>query len=387
MRPIRIREESRVALALVLLLALKLVDSTGWFGDAAAEWHHDLVSTMSSRGLNREAREALTAGYYEGLMNVGSRMSAMNRLVTDTRRIGWEPRRSPESRPTGDFLFFEHVPGRDTPDYDDERFRYVLHTNSAGLGDQEYPLVKPPRTRRIALVGDSITRGLGAPPGGNYESLLEKRLNDSHTTAEIDGFEILNFAVSGYHITQLLEATRLKATPYRPDVYVVALSDLSVYRRWFGHIAALMYSGIDLKYDYLRELVQDTGLTKDDPIGVFEARLARYRLPTITWILSELDAHAAAQGAELIVILVPTTEDPDALNEAFLGVPELIDELGIPVINLLDTYAAVPELDAYRVAEGDRHPNAAGHRLLYQQLYAKLREDPSLFRELTGSAP
>jgi lysophospholipase L1-like esterase len=386
MKPVDIGQQGRVALALALLLALKLFEPTDWLGNTVVKWHHELVSTMSSRDLNKEAREALTAGYYEGLMNEGARVSAMNHLVTDTRRLGWEQRRSPESRPTGTFLLFEHVPNRDTPDYDDERRKYVLHTNSAGLGDKEYALEKPARTRRIALMGDSISRGLGAPPGGNYESLLEERLNSSHATTDIERFEILNFSVSGYHITQILEAAKLKAAPYRPDVYVVAMSDLSVYRRWHGHIAALVYADIDLKYDYLRKLVQDARLTKDDPIGVFDARLARYRLPTIEWVLSQLDAHATAQGAELMVVLVPTTEDPDVLQEAFLGVREIIDRLGIPVIDLLDTYANVTSLEPYRIAEGDRHPNADGHRLLYSSLYDKLRQDPALFQTLTGVA-
>jgi lysophospholipase L1-like esterase len=372
---------------MVVLLALKCLDALGWPRGPAAEWRHDLVSTMSSRGLNKEAREALTAGYYEGLINEGARVSAVNRLVTDTRRLGWEQRRSPESRPTGDFLFFEHVPNGVTRDYEDDRFKYLLMTNSAGLGDKEYELQAPARTRRIALMGDSITRGLGAPPGGNYESLLEEKLNLSHTTEAIARFEILNFAVAGYHITQVLEATKVKATPYRPDVYVIAMSDLSVYRRWHGHIAALMYAGIDLKYDYIRELVRKAQLTPEDPIGVFDARLARSRLPTIEWVLSELKSHATAQGAELMVILVPTTEDPKTLAEAFLGVREVIDRLGIPVVDLLDTYANVPNLEDYRISDGDRHPNAAGHELLYERLYAELLRDPALFRALAGSEP
>lgn len=376
-----------IVAALTALLALKSLDLLQWPGGATGKWRHDLVSTMSSRGLNKEAREALTAGYYEGLMNEGSRVSAVNRLVTDTRRLGWEQRRSPESRQTGDFLFFEHVPNRVTRDYEDERFRYMLATNSAGLGDKEYPIEKPPATRRIALMGDSITRGLGAPPGRNYESLLEDRLNRSHKTASIQEFEILNFAVSGYHLTQMLEASKVKAGRYRPDVYVVAMSDLSVYRRWHGHISALMYSGIDLKYDYLRQLVRNARLTPEDPIGVFDARLARYRLPTIEWVITEMRAQAAAQGATLMVVLVPTTEDPKTLAEAFLGVRELLDRLDVPVIDLLDTYAGVDSLEPYRISDGDRHPNAAGHELLYENIYEQLLEDPALYHALTGSEP
>ena len=36
-------------------------------------------------------------------------------------------------------------------------------------------------TRRIAVIGDSVTRGQGAPFGESFEALLEKRLNDARS--------------------------------------------------------------------------------------------------------------------------------------------------------------------------------------------------------------
>jgi lysophospholipase L1-like esterase len=378
-------DAKRVVAGLALLLVLRAVQAYGWPEGLVGDWRNELVSTLSNRGLNKEAREALTAGYYEGLLNEGSRLSTMNRFVLDNRRPTWEDNSRPESRQTNDFLFYEHIPNTATPDYQDQRFKYTLTTNSAGLGDREYPIAKPERTRRIALLGDSITRGLGAPPGGNYESLLEERLNTEQTTATIAQYEILNFAVSGYHITQLLETAKIKVPPFKPDVYLLALSDLSVYRRWHGHISSLVYAGIDLKYDYLRDLVREARLTSDDPIGVFDARLARYRIPTIRWVLEELQGHVAAQGAQLMVILVPSTEDPDVLEEAFLGVREQLAALGIPVIDVLDAFAAGDDRVAARVADGDRHPNDLGHRILADRLYERLRADPSLLEALTGA--
>jgi lysophospholipase L1-like esterase len=303
--------------------------------------------------------------------------------VLDNRRLEFQDNQRPESRQTNTFLYYEHIPNHATKDYQDDRFRYWLTTNSAGLADKEYPLVKPPHTRRIALIGDSISRGLGAPPDANFESLLEHKLNERHITAEISHYEILNLAVSGYHITQQLESARIKAAPFKPDVYLFALTDLAVYRRWSGHIAALVYAGIDLKYDYLRDLVQEARLTNSDPIGVFDARLARYRIPTIRWVLGEIQKLAAEQQAEVLVLLVPSTEDPKMLAEAFLGVREVVAESGIPVIDLIGTFSG-EDLSTYRVASGDRHPNAAGHQLLFQQLYAKLLADPKLMRTLVG---
>jgi lysophospholipase L1-like esterase len=377
-------EVTRVVIALTMLLAFKgLVDALPrGFGGTGID---QLASTLSNRGLNKEAREALTAGYYEGLLNEGSRVSSMNRFVLDTRRPTWEENKRPDRRQTNNFLYYELIPSDVKPDYEDGRFKYWLKTNSAGLADKEYPIEKPIGTRRIALMGDSITRGQGAPFGGNYESLLENKLNAAHTTEQTTQFEILNFAVGGYHITQQLEAAITKATPYNPDVYVVALSDLSVYRRWHGHISTLMYSGLDLKYDYLRSMVREARLTPDDPIGVFDTRLARFRIPTIQWVLTELQAHAVKHGAKLMVILVPTADDPAMLAEAFLGVREVIRDLGIPFVDLLNTFATVEDSDVYAVAKDDRHPNAAGHQLLFEQLYAVITSQPALMDVLVGA--
>ena len=368
---------------LLLLVGLKGLHAVGWPDGAARAMSTELLSTLSKRGLNKEAREALTAGYYEGLLNEGSRVSAMNRFVLDNRKPGREENRRPDRQETNNFLSYELIPNDSRRDYEDDRFRYMLKTNSVGMSDKEYTLAKPERTRRIALMGDSITRGQGAPFGESYEPLLEDKLNQSHTTAQTDHIEILNFAVGGYHITQQYEAAITKATAYNPDVYVVALSDLTVYRRWHGHIATLVYSGVDLRYDFLRNLVREARLTPSDPIGVFDARLARFRIPTIRWVLTELRAHAASHNAQLFAILVPSADDPDVLAEAFLGIPEVLKELDIPFVDLLGTFANVEDPGVFSVATDDRHPNAAGHRLLFENLYAKLLADPALMQIFT----
>src|SRR6185503_15246415 len=91
-------EAVRIIALLVILIGAKTallgygdrVKPLPWPTGQLRSWGEKLVETISSRSLNREAREALTAGYYEGLMNEGSRLSAMNRLVTDNRPATFE---------------------------------------------------------------------------------------------------------------------------------------------------------------------------------------------------------------------------------------------------------------------------------------------------------
>jgi lysophospholipase L1-like esterase len=377
MIPLANNEIVRALAVLIALLTLKAVQAAG----LAPHEAKTLMSTLSSRELNKEAREALTAGYYEGLINEGARVSSMNRLVTGSRRITFEDRSQPDRRETHDFRFYELIPNSDIPDYRDGRQRYRLKTNSAGFADREYSLEKPAGVRRLAIMGDSITRGQGAPFQGTYEALLEARLNDD--THNAPAVEILNFAVGSYNVTQSMETAKVKASQFHPDVYVFPLSKLSVYRSWAQHIALLMNAGVDLKYDYLRGMVRDAGVWADDPINVFQAKIARFRLPTIKWTLTQVQAQAAADRAAMVVLLIPTVEELSVLEEEFLGVREILNQLRIPYIDLLDTFQDV-DLSIYRVAHNDAHPNAEGHKRLYENLYRRLQERPGLMRLVIG---
>ena len=60
--------------------------------------------------------------------------------------------------------------------------------------DREYTREKPAGTRRLVLIGDSISVG---EFGNNFETMLEDRLNRDNRTATVKNFEVLNLAVKG----------------------------------------------------------------------------------------------------------------------------------------------------------------------------------------------
>src|SRR5579872_2136884 len=78
-------------------------------------------------------------------------------------------------------------------------------TNSFGFVGPEYSLRKPLKTRRVALLGDSLTQGLGATLNRSYPELLEQRLNATRAGGPDHRFEILNFAAAGYQLTQIFD--------------------------------------------------------------------------------------------------------------------------------------------------------------------------------------
>lgn len=326
-----------------------------------------IIRMMHDRNLNKNATDAEIAGYYEGLL-AGRPVQMLERA-----------RQSEEWRFRGDFLYYEAKPHLDIADYNDmPELRHI--TNSHGMPDIEYVMEPPPRTKRIALLGDSVTRGKGTPFGATFEALLENYLNEHHTGHGIDRFEILNFSDNGYRLTQLVDVALEKVPAFQPDVYLLCLSQLAVNRKWGDHLGQLVWDRIDLKYPFLRELAKTAELDPRDPPATMDAKLATQRLPAIRWAFSTVQEHARTQGASLVAVLVPAATSLDAQRAVFAGPHQVVDELGIPVIDLLPALANAGEPASFRIQDGDVHPNREGHRLIFELMKQQILTDEGLRR-------
>lgn len=347
-----------------------------------------LLRAIQKRRLNREDRERAVAGYYEGLLDSGARNTQVTggggaaRLVALLKGSKPIEKLDKHHRRREDFLRYDYAPNLDRAEFADERLRLV--TNSHGMADQEYARSKPDGVHRLALIGDSVSRGYGVPPGRSFEALLERALNDRSRQRRSGRVEILNFSVVGYRITQLLDVCLHRAPPFEPDVYVVALTELSVLKQWSDHIAAVFRSGLDLKYDYIRRLVGQAGLKRTDSNAVIQAKLAAHRLGTIRWALETMREHTRKGGAGFVILLVPSGDDPDVVAEYFDDTRSAIADIGVPVVDLLDAFAGVRDVDAVRVSELDRHPNELGHRLIADALLAHVEGDAALRKLMFG---
>jgi lysophospholipase L1-like esterase len=317
------------------------------------------VRALHDRDLNRETDDAEVAGYYEGL------------LAGRPRTLLGRSRDAANYRFRRDFLYYEARENVDWPEHDGSG-RHV--TNSRGMTDREYPVERTVGARRIAVIGDSVARGQGAPTGESFEALLENRLNEAHTSDEVRGYELLNFATTGYRLTQMVDVAVEKVPVYKPDVYLVCLTRLSVAGAWGDHMAQLIYDGIDLKYPYLKQLANDAGLDPRDPIGTMRAKLAASRIPTIHWGLRHIRDLARQEGAEMIVVFVPTANSPESLEPGFAAIRKVVAELDVPLIDLLPVFAE-EDLATVKVRPGNVHPNGKGHRLIFEYLYRTIQSD------------
>jgi hypothetical protein len=325
-----------------------------------------------------------TEGYYEDLFQHSARSVAVSALVSGNWAAKWNSweftaLRRLTTRKTGDYLYFELVPNLDV-----DELRGRLVTNSFGMADREYSKERRPGFRRVAFIGDSMTRGMGSTAGHNYESLLENALNAHVPNPNLQGYELLNFGVEGYRLTQMVDVVRFRAATFSPDAYILVLTDLSLSRKWADHIWQLVNDGIDLRYDYLKDMVRRAKLRiGDDPLTM-EAKLEPYRAETIRWALTMIRDSAAERGAGVIVVLMPLVNDPAVQRAPFAGVEDLTRELGLPTVDVLDTYVGIDDLLPYKTSPGDSHPSDLGHRLLFDRLLQRLQQDSRAWGILTG---
>jgi hypothetical protein len=348
-----------------------------------------IFRTVQKRGTNRDAAAQQTAGYYEGLLDGAAGVAGIGGAggkgwlnwqfwLVERKQVGDRVSAIRRARP--DFLRYDLQPGVDVTLPGQPR----IVINSLGMTDREYAVAAPPDTWRIALVGDSVSQGTAAGHGLNFESLLEAHLNMRHGGKVHANYEILNFSIQGYQITQFVDVALHRAPALAPDVYVVALTVRSVHRSWADHLASLVRNNVDLKYDFLRQAVREARVSSNMSEGLINARLSRHRLPIMRWALTEIQAHARRANVPLVVMLVPIPDDTELQMEEFDGIQDILDDLQIPSVDLLETFAYVEDLRPVRVSDGDRHPNEKGHRMLFEAIAQRLGRDAAFERTLAG---
>lgn len=116
-------------------------------------------------------------------------------------------------RSTNPILSFEFKPGYRSDDPNvPVHYRRI---NSHGFRDVEREYAKPPGTKRVILLGDSVVVGYGC---GQIDQLMSRQLEALYDTA---GVEVLNLAVTGYCTRAEVELLKERGLAYDPDLVVL----------------------------------------------------------------------------------------------------------------------------------------------------------------------
>jgi hypothetical protein len=371
----------------VLMLAVALVPwPTDW------ERANEVIASIRSAERNRDP-----AGYYEAILG-GPEARDSARADTSFRRLIGNNAATNKFKETDlvhwlekDFLQFELEPSIERT-----HFGQPFVTNAFGMHDDPVSIEKPKGTIRVALLGASIDMGWGVKHQDSYADKLEEWLTAHAERLNISParrFEVLNFGVAAYSPLQRLEVLRRKATSFQPDMVIYSATTLD--ERFLEiHLLDMLSKGVDLKYDFLRQVVADAGITDGDLARMRDGQKAnksrvKTKLDPYHWRLydetmGQLAADCRAAGLPLVMVIIPRVgqaDQPAARADKVARLRAIAAHHAIKVYDLSGTFDRFDPA-SLEAAAWDDHPNATGHYRLFLALAHAIAEDHAIYRWL-----
>ncbi len=325
-----------------------------------------LVRMAQSTRLNRIDRERQERGYYETLSRETS-LSSLTERRPDEQPEDWVGfRDSPAARPTNDLRGWEIIPGVVT---DFKGVPFVA--NRWGMRDRDYARAKPPGTYRIALVGGSYDMGSGVADDQTYENLVEDRLNRELADRGHDRYEVLNFAVGGYSMIQVLPVVERRVPDFQPDVLIVTVHP-GDYARLVDKLYSLLEMGVrpGPEHAELARVLERARASADLPREEFTRRMEPYQEELLAWTFGRIAVSARAHGTVLVFLFLPLTND-DFRREELADLRRQVDEAGGVRIEVPDVFEGYSPREI-QVTQWDTHPNVLGHRIMAEAIYPVL---------------
>ena len=318
---------------------------------------------------------ALARGYYEGLIDATSapadaprqpgRDSGEDGEGKATPPPGWVPfERAGLVEDDPGFLVWRLRPGLDLA-WNDSTFR----TNALGFRGPEVERPKSPMTFRVVVLGSSNTLAQGANDEDGYVRLLERWLAGRAGPAR--RVEVVNLAVSGYAPTQRLHRLATEVEALEPDWVLADASALDLFLEEL-HLRAVVRNGHPIPYPFVRRALAEAGVSPGDSADDFGHKLRPVHEALLDGSYAGLAAEARRLGVPLSVIVVPRA-DARKDNRRMLGrIASAARRQGLTVLDVSDSFEA-GDLDDYRQGPWDGHPDARGHRRIFDRLLAEIR--------------
>ena len=141
--------------------------------------------------------------------------------------------------------------------------------------------------------------------------------------------------------------------------------------------------GRDLRYDYLREVVE-ADVDGDQPAMQIAARLKPYRDRVFFEALKRVDEWCRQRDLPLVFLVVAQPSPTDTFNRRFAEVRDRVAELGRPIVDITDAFDDVARPESLWIRPWDRHPTAAGHALMANRLGDAIGSDDVAAEALLG---
>lgn len=249
-----------------------------------------------------------------------------------------------------------------------------VSTNSRGVrGASEHAVLKPAGARRIVVLGDSFTWGLGVRDEETWPAVLQSLQ---------DGVEVINLGVIGYGTDQQYLRLCEEGLRYEPDLVILGFFGPDAVRnvRRFRDSAKPRFTiaGEELRLENVPVPDPERTAASSDPeplsyAAAFVAtklrRVIDRTLLAPKWavtrrILDAIRDKVREHGAELLVAHFPTEAaafDPHPEDsEIFLG--EWAESRDVPLVRLRKVFLELPPAERSKVFDG--HFSAIGNAVV-----------------------
>lgn len=98
----------------------------------------------------------------------------------------------------------------------------LVQVNKDGLRDKYYTKYKPPKTFRIAILGDSFAEAIQVNTEDTFWSFIEHKLRNCPSINN-QIVEVINFGIGDYGTAQELMTLRYRVKDYSPDMVILAI--------------------------------------------------------------------------------------------------------------------------------------------------------------------
>lgn len=352
------------ALALLALPLLPLDPGAAAVADGLREDRfHQRLDDLPPRGY---ADELLDGSYSTALWRAYGRQPAdWQHNITDT----------PAGERVGGLLGYRLVPNVST------RFkRAPMQTNAHGMRDAPYTLAKPPRTYRLALMGSSYEMGWAVRQDETFEARLEQRLNDAHGgRGRYHRYEVLNFAVTGYGLVQMIEQLETTVGHFEPDAVVLPIHE-SLFNRVLEPVLQAYHRGELIDEPYLHALAARAGLVAGAPLPELRERLVPFQEEAALWAYARIAAWSRERGIVPVWLYLPGTRvRPPGLLTVIGRLEARLEPMGYVVMRADSLYVPHGPM-RYRRAPWDDHPGPEAHARMAERIYDLLLEHAGALR-------
>lgn len=275
-------------------------------------------------------------------------------ILSDNKKIGFEP----------------------VPNFKDN--------NNHGFRDKERNINKKSMTKRILVIGDSITFGRGI---SNKEDIFTAKLEKLLVSKNYN-VEIINFGVSGYNTQQEIELYKKNGLKFKPDIILLAycLNDkgmvaganaLEIFSSLLNSKNDVLYSQEANQYLIVSHLyrlayfIWKTKFKKSNPLESLKDYESLTKDNRAIYF-KELSDLTKPTGQQVVVIIFPlfgslpllSSEKSDILNYKFNEEHEFVKKLstenGFKILDLLSSYRDCFKINP-NLAQDVYHPTEFGH--------------------------